>query len=169
MTAPFTRIARGAAAGVAGALAMDLVWYVRYRRGGGESRFSEWDVATTDSFDEASAPGKVGQRLAGAIGVELPDEAAGTTTNVVHWLTGVGYGIGHGLLQHRRGAIAGGLTTGVGAFVNSYASLGALGIYDPIWEYDRDTLLKDLSAHLAFGLAAGLVYRALDGGGRVQV
>jgi hypothetical protein len=166
MSSLAARITRGAAAGVAGTLAMDLVWYVRYRRGGGQSGFVDWDFATsTDSFEEASAPGKVGRRIAGAVGVELPDEAAGTTTNVVHWLTGVGYGIGHGLLQHRRGAIAGGVATGVGAFANSYATLGAMGVYEPIWEYDRDTLVKDLSAHLAFGLAAGLAYRALGGRG----
>jgi len=51
--------------------------------------------------------------------------------------------------------------TGAGAFTNSYATLGALGVYEPIWEYDRETLLKDLSAHLVFGLGTGLAYRAL--------
>ncbi len=40
--------------------------------------------------------------------------------------------------------------------------MGAFGIYRPIWEYDRETLFKDLTAHLVFGLATGLAYRALS-------
>jgi hypothetical protein len=156
------RIAAGAAAGVVGTLAMDLVWYRRYRASGGEDGFAGWELATsTSSFDEAAAPGQVGKKIAGAVGVNLPDEAAGVTTNVVHWLTGVGYGVGHALVQHRRSVLVGGLTTGAGVLANSYATLGALGIYKPVWEYDRDTLLEDLSAHLVFGLATSLAYRAL--------
>lgn len=166
-----SRVAKGAIAGAAGTLAMDLVWFSRYRRDGGEDDFPSWEFATsTSSFDDASAPGEVGRKLAGAAGVELPDERAGQTTNVMHWLTGVGYGIGHALLQGRAGVVRGGLSTGVGAFANSYATLGTMGIYEPIWDYDRETLTKDLTAHLAFGAATALVYRLLsdsgDGGGR---
>lgn len=158
------RIVRGALAGAVGILAMDLVWFGRYRRGGGADDFASWEFATsTASFDDASAPGKVGQKLAGALGFELPDEIAGETTNVMHWLTGVGYGVGHALLQDRHGLLKGGVATGAGAFANSYASLGALGIYEPIWHYDRETLTKDLTAHLAFGLATSLAYRVLRG------
>lgn len=164
MTSVVRRIATGAAAGLVGTLAMDLVWYGRYRRGGGEDGFADWEFATsTASFEDASAPGKVGKRIADTLGVELPDAAAGTTTNVMHWLTGVGYGIGHGLLQHTRGPLWGGATTGVGAFANSYATLGAIGVYEPMWHYDRDTLAKDLSAHLMFGLTTGAAYRVLNG------
>jgi hypothetical protein len=159
-----TRIAKGVLAGVVGTLAMDLVWYGRYRRSGGDDGFADWEFATsTASFDEASAPGKVGKKLADAVGVELPEDAAGTTTNVMHWLTGIGYGVGHAVLQDGRASSAGGLATGAGAFANSYATLGAMGIYEPMWRYDRRTLAKDLSAHLVFGLATGLAYRALSG------
>lgn len=157
-------IVKGAVAGAVGTLAMDAVWFRRYRDGGGEQGFADWEFATdTTSFEDAAAPGKVGQRVAEKAGVDLPDETAGLTTNVVHWLTGVGYGIGHALSQHRRGVVTGGVLTGVGAFLNSYASLGALGIYEPIWEYDRETLAKDLTAHLAFGLATAAAFRALGG------
>lgn len=159
------RIVTGAIAGAAGTLAMDLLWYSRYRRGGGDQPFTEWEFSgSTSSFEEASAPGEVGKMAADAVGVELPDELAGTTTDVVHWLTGVGYGVGHGLLQEDRGAVSGGVLTGLGAFSNSYATLGALGVYDPIWEHDPDTLRDDLSAHLVFGLAAGATYRLLTAG-----
>ncbi len=157
------RIVAGAVAGAVGTAVMDLVWYGRYRQGGGKDGFVDWEFATsTASFEEASAPGQVGRKLADAIGIDLPAEAAGRTTNVMHWLTGIGYGIGHGLLQHRRGAIAGGAATGAGAFANSYATLGAIGVYEPIWAYSFATLSKDLTAHLAFGIATGLTFRTLS-------
>ncbi|MEX0659575.1 MAG: hypothetical protein WD080_10615 [Egibacteraceae bacterium] len=47
-----------------------------------------------------------------------------------------------------------------------HATLGAMDIYEPIWTYDRDTLLQDLSAHLVFGIATGLTYRILSGTSR---
>lgn len=158
------RIVAGTIAGVVGTVAMDLLWYDRYRRGGGDDGFSDWEFATgTSSFDEASAPGQVGKKIADTVGVEVPDEAAGPTTNVMHWLTGVGYGLAHALFQNGRGPVGGGIGTGVGAFGNSYATMGALGIYDPIWTYDRDALGKDLSAHLVFGAATGIAYRLFAG------
>ncbi|MBW3619942.1 MAG: hypothetical protein KY461_06835 [Actinobacteria bacterium] len=159
-TSPLGRVAAGALAGVAGTLAMDLVWYRRARRDGNDQSFVDWELAASSSFEDASAPAEVAQRVTGTAGVELPDEAAGATTNVVHWLTGIGYGVAHALLQHRRGVLRGGIATGLGAFAASYVGLGAMGIYQPIWEYDRETLQQDLTAHLAFGLATGLVYAA---------
>ena len=41
------------------------------------------------------------------------------------------------------------------AWATSYPLLGRLGIYRPTTEFDRTTLLKDLSAHLVFGTALG--------------
>ena len=47
----------GLLAGAVGTLAMDLVWFVRYKRGGGESGFAAWELASgLDSWDDASAP-----------------------------------------------------------------------------------------------------------------
>lgn len=158
------RITRGVVAGVAGTLAMDLLWWSRHRRSGGEDRFSEWDISSgsTASFDEASAPGQVGRRAARLVGVDLPDEVAGVTTDVVHWMTGAGYGTAHALVNDgRRRPLLAGLLTGAGAFANSYATLGAIGVYEPIWEYDGETLAQDLSAHLLFGATTGLAYAAL--------
>lgn len=165
MTSLFRRIVAGAVGGAVGTLAMDLVWYRRYRQDGGDAAFPEWEFSSgTDSFEDASAPGKVGKRLADAVGIDLPAHLAGATTNVMHWATGIGYGVGHGLLQHRRGTLSGGGMTGVGAFANSYATLGALGIYEPIWDYDLETIWDDLSAHLVFGLVTAVTYRALTDG-----
>jgi hypothetical protein len=163
MTSVVRKLVGGAVAGVIGTLGMDLIWYRRYRRGGGEDGFVGWEFATsTSSFDEASAPGQVGRKLAASVGVTLPDHAAGLTTNVIHWLTGAGYGAAHGLVSARRGPVVGGLATGAGAFANSYATLGAIGVYQPLWAYDTEVLAKDLSAHLVFGLATGAAYRALQ-------
>ncbi len=164
MAAAMKRMAAGALAGTAGMVAMDLVWYARYRAGGGDDGFFDWEFATsTESFDDAAAPGQVAAKVAGAVGLDLPDSTAGVATNVVHWLTGLGYGVVHGVLNHRRPAVRGGLLTGAAAFANSYATLGAIGVYQPIWEYDRDALTKDLSAHLVFGAVTGLAYRLLTG------
>ncbi len=164
MSSFITRIAIGAVAGAVGTVAMDLVWYGRYRRAGGEDGPLAWEFAgSVDSFEEASAPGQVGKRLADTVGVELPDSAAATTTNAMHWLTGVGYGVAHALLVPDRPPLLGGVATGVGAVANSYATLGAMGIYEPIWKYDATTVAKDVSAHVVFGVATSLVYRALAG------
>lgn len=158
------RLTRGVLAGMAGTLAMDLLWWSRHRRGGGKDGFTDWEFASgASSFEEAGPPAKVGQRAAGLVGIDLPDEVAGTTTNVVHWLTGVGYGVGHALRRSDGShPLRSGVTTGVGAFASSYVTLGAMGLYEPIWEYDAETLAKDLSAHVLFGAATGLTYAALS-------
>lgn len=39
-----------------------------------------------------------------------------------------------------------GVALGAVAWVASYALLGAVKVYRPIWRYDADTLAKDLSA-----------------------
>lgn len=168
------KLAGGAAAGAVGTLAMDAVWYRRYRHDGGEQGFAEWELAASaETFEDAGAPAKLGRRVAGALGIELPDDAAATVTNVVHWATGIGYGaLLHAVIDRRHNVAASALAAGVGAFANSYAVLGALGIYQPLWEYDADTLRDDLTAHLAYGAATALTYRVLTasrrrpGGGR---
>lgn len=161
-------LGRGAVAGALGTLAMDALWYRRYRDGGGEEAFLDWELAgATSSFDEAGAPAKMGKRIADAVEIDLPDDAAGTVTNVVHWLTGVGYGaVVQAVVADRRNVAASGLATGVGAFAASYAVLGSLGLYQPIWEYEADTLRDDLTAHLAFGAVTALAFRVLSWRGR---
>jgi hypothetical protein len=152
---------RGAVAGVVATSAMDLLWYRRYRAGGGEASLPTWELSTTatDFGEDAPAPARVGQRLAGVVGIELDDGSVATTNNVVHWMTGVGWGKAAGVAATVLPvpALGVGLATGVTAWGTSYAVLGPLGIYRPISEYDRKTLWKDLSAHLVFGLTLGAV------------
>jgi hypothetical protein len=110
----------------------------------------------------------VGKRVADAVGVELDGSQVGTTNNVVHWMTGLGWGKLAGLAAAALPVppLAVGVATGVTAWGTSYALLGRLGIYRPIREYDRTTLWQDLSAHLVFGTTLGLVLRATKAGRR---
>lgn len=139
--------------------AMDLLWYRRYRAGDGDDDFPTWEFSSsaTDFGHDAPAPAQVGQRVADVFGVALPAGAVGATNNVVHWMTGIGWGQVAGLAAGALpvSALGVGLATGATAFGTSYALLGAAGIYEPITSYDRRTLWKDLSAHLVFGTALG--------------
>ena len=163
-------VVRGAAAGAVATAAMDLVWYRRYRRDGGDRPFATWELSTTATGfdDDAPAPARVGKRLADLVGIELGDDAVAATNNVVHWSTGIGWGKVAGLAAAALPlpALAVGTGTGVTAWASSYAILGPLGIYRPITEYDRATLWKDLSAHLVFGLTLGAVLAATGVGRR---
>jgi hypothetical protein len=144
---------------------MDLVWYGRFRKGGGASSFTDWEFRSEiDGFDDAPAPAKVGKIMASKLHVELPDSSASLTNNVVHWSTGLWWGVVAAILQRLRlGGIKAGVVTGVAAWATSYAVLPQLGVYKPITEYDSKTLLKDLSAHLVFGSALGAVTSATGG------
>lgn len=157
--------ARGALAGIVATAAMDLVWYRRYRADGGDQPLLEWEFSSAaDRFDDAPAPARVGRRAAAVVGVDLPDEWAGATNNLVHWMTGIGWGKFAALLA----SVApvprplAGLATGVVAWGTSYAVLPPLGIYEPITSYDRETLRRDLTAHVAFGSALGIALALLE-------
>ncbi len=159
-------VAAGAVAGAIGTLAMDLIWYKRFRQGGGDQAFVPWETsAGTDSYDGAPAPARTARVVAGKVGIALPENSARVANNAVHWVTGIGWGKAHGMVGVALGTThpALGLATGVVAWGTSYAVLAPLGIYEPIWKYDTTTLWKDLSAHLVFGATLGVVYRLLAG------
>jgi hypothetical protein len=162
---PIGAVVKGAVAGLAGTVAMDLLWYRRYRREGGEDGFLDWEFsAGTTSYDEAGAPAQVGKRIVeGYLQRELPPSSARPMNNAVHLLTGVGWGATHGIALTSLGALplGAGLLTGATAWGASYAMLAPAGLYKPMWEYAPRVLWKDLSAHLAFGLGTGLAFRAL--------
>ena len=87
-TSPIGALVRGVAAGIVGTVVMDAVWYVRYRRGGGQAPPLEWEFGGIDNWDKASAPGRVGKRLAeGFLQRPLPPQAAalaGDRRDIVH-------------------------------------------------------------------------------------
>lgn len=158
-------VSLGALAGAVGTLAMDLVWYGRHKSQGGESEFTEFEFsAGTEGYEEAGAPAQVGKRVTEALAGEAPPpEKAGLTTDVVHWLTGMGWGTLHGLAAAslRAPVAVLGPVTGAVAWTTAYAVLAPAGLYKPIWEYEPKTLLKDLSAHLVFGTVTAITFRAL--------
>jgi hypothetical protein len=161
-TSPIATIAAlaryGVVAGVAGCLAMDAVLYSRYRADGGASSFEEWEFRSVQTgFDDAPAPAKVGRLIAERAHVHVADRFAGATNNVVHWATGISWGVFASTLRLVPGVgpLKGGLVAGVSAWGTSYIVLSKLKIYKPITEYDAKTLWKDLSAHLVFGSVAG--------------
>ena len=157
-------VRNGVLAGVAGTVAMDLVWFKRYKTDGGTSGFATWEFQPRfEGFDDAPAPAKVGKILAQKVHVDLPNSAAPLTNNVIHWSTGVSWGVAAAFLRPLPGvgSVRSGVLSGVGAWVTSYAVLPKLGVYKPITEYDPKTLWKDLSAHLVFGSAVGVASLAI--------
>jgi hypothetical protein len=165
---PLGAVIGGAVAGAAGTVAMDGVWYYRYRKGGGKDGFLEWEFsAGLKDWDEAPAPAQIGRRVfEGLFQRELPAERAALTNNVMHWLYGLGWGAAYGLvagtiptrLRH-------GLVLGSVVWSSSYVILPLAKLYKPIWEYDLRTLGIDLSAHLAYGLGTAAAFRLLLLGG----
>ncbi len=139
---------------------MDAYRYRGERRRGAASRFADWELSSgqVTSFDEAGAPAEIGRRAAALVGVQIPDRWAGVTQDVVHWSTGVSWGLVAGAVAgggSARWRLLAGVGTGVLAFTTSYAVLGALGIYEPIWRYDRESLGRDLAGHLVYGATTG--------------
>jgi hypothetical protein len=144
---------------------MDLLLYSRYRRGGGESGFTDWEFsADLTSWDNAPAPAQFGKRLLEAVFQrELPAQTARLVNNVTHWAMGVGSGAAYGLVggSFSTGRTWYGLPFGAGVWPQSYAVLVPAKIYQPMREYDAETLWKDFSAHLVYGLATAKTFGVL--------
>lgn len=156
----------GAFAGVLGTFAMDLLWYRRYRAGGGTQRFAAWETSEgTEGYESAAAPARTAKAVADIAGVDLPDSSARAVNNAVHWLTGIGWGKAYGLTSSILGTSNPllGPVMGVVAWGTSYAVLPRLGVYEPMGEYEVDVLWQDLSAHLVYGAVLGIAYRTLAG------
>lgn len=168
MSNPIRSVLVGAVAGAVGTLCMDLLWYRRYRSAGGTQDFVPWETSEgTTGYDNAAAPAQTARAIADIAGIDLPDDSARAANNVVHWLTGLGWGQAHGLVASAVGTSHPvlGPATGVVAWATSYAVLPRLGIYQKMSQYEADVLWQDLSAHLVFGAALGLVFRSLSSRG----
>lgn len=155
---------KGTAAGVAGTLAMDLLWYSRYRRGGGTQELWAWETAAgVDSYDKAAAPAQVGRKAYKLVTGDDPQpDTARLMTDVMHWVTGVQWAAAYGVVASRtRHPVAVAAAFAPTVWLSSYAILGSMGIYKPIWKYDAKTLWLDLSAHLVYGAVTTGTYAAL--------
>ncbi len=155
----------GAAAGTVGTAAMDLLLFRRFRRGDGNDSLWRWEFAgAVARWDDASAPGQLGQKLERLVlRAPPPDHWARATTNVMHWATGIGWGLQYGVIASRtsRHPWIRALALGPVVWLSGYAILPIAGVYEPIWKYDATTLAKDLSAHLVYGATTSAVLAAL--------
>jgi hypothetical protein len=149
---------RGLLAGAAGTIAMDLVWYVRYKRGGGESGFLKWEFASQPTeWDKAGAPAKVGKLLVEtATHQPVPASQIPLISIVMHWGYGSQWGVVVALalgwasnVRPWQGPVVGTLV-----WLSSYVAIPIAGFYEPIWKYDLKTLWDDFSAHLVYGSGA---------------
>ncbi len=163
---PVGAIVRGLVAGAIGTAAMDAFRFARYRRGGGETRFSDWELSKgLTTWEEAPAPAHVGKRLfEGLFNIELPATRAPLINNVMHWGYGIAnaaqYGVVVGSLPEPR--IRYGPPFGATVWASGYVILPLAKLYKPIWKYDVKTLANDLSAHLVYGLATATAFRVLS-------
>jgi hypothetical protein len=159
-------LALGAAAGAVGTAAMDLLLFSRYKRGGGREGLFAWETSEeVGKWDDASAPGQVGRKAVRAItGHDLSDEWARPITNLVHWATGVAWGTQYGLVSDVKGPRAWkrGMAFGTLVWLTDYVVLPLAGVYKPIWEYDARTLVRDLTAHLAYGAGLGASFARIN-------
>jgi hypothetical protein len=162
---PLRAAVRGAIAGAVGTAAMDALWYLRYRRGGGKSSFGDWETsAGLEGWADAPAPAKFGRLIVQrTLHHDLSSQHARLVNNAVHWSTGAGWGAALGLVENRiaHGRYWYGIPFGAAVWLQSYAVLAPVGLYKPIWEYDASTLRKDLSAHLVYGTTTAAALKSL--------
>ncbi len=150
-----------------GTVAMDLLWFYRYRRGGGGGDFADWEFSTgLSSWDDAPAPGQIGKRVLETVFQrEIPPERAALVSDVMHWFYGLFWGAQYGIVAGSlpaRGWLPSGIAFGSLVWAGDYVVLPLANVYKPIWEYDTKTLLDDLSAHLVFGLGTSTTFLALS-------
>ena len=161
-------ITTGVAASAVGTLAMDTWLYRQYRHDGGETGFAAWESSEgTVSFQDAPAPAKVAKKILEAVlRRDVPPRYARALNNVTHWGFGLAAGAGYGFLLRsgRTPRIAYGPPFGAAVWANGYVVLPLLGVYQPIWDYDLQTLRKDLTAHLVFGTATAAAFCLLRAG-----
>ena len=156
-----TSLYTGVLAGTIGTATMDAALYARYRRDGGTIGFFGWETSeSAKNWQQASTPGQVGRRLVSTLtGRDLPDSAARSTVNAVHWATGLSWGVAYAVVGRGRPspwAVVAGPLLGLSAFASGYVILPAMKLYEPIWSYDGQTLKRDLSVHVAFGTSTAL-------------
>jgi len=163
---PLGAIARGLASGAVGTAAMDSLLFARYRRGGGGSDLASWEFSSgLGSWEEAPAPAQVGKRLVeGLFQRKLSPKRAALVNNITHWAYGMLGGAQYGVVAEslKTPRIRYGLPFGASVWAGGYAILPAVKLYKPIWQYDRETLAKDLSAHLVYGLGTASALRLLS-------
>ena len=162
-TTPLGAAWRGMLSGAAGTAAMDLFLYGRHRRQGGSQDLLSWEFGGPSAWDKVSAPAQIGRRLfEGYTQRPLPESRARLTNNLMHWGYGIGWGTLFGIVAGSLPKARAGVGPLFGAMVwgSSYVLLPVAGLYKPIWKYRPAELAPDLAAHLVYGTATALCFRA---------
>jgi uncharacterized membrane protein YagU involved in acid resistance len=156
---------RGVAASAPGTLAMDTSLYRRYRHDGGSVPYPARESSEgLLRRENAPGPAQVAKRLLeGVLKHEVPPRYARLLNNATHWGFGLAGGAGYGLLLGSRRTPKAwyGLPFGAAVWATGYVVLPLLGVYEPIWKYDVETLAKDLGAHLVFWTATAAAFSLL--------
>ena len=161
---PLAAVTAGLLSGVVGTAAMDAVLYARYRRGGGQEAPLTWEFPPTDSWQQASAPGQVARRvIEGFTQRPIPDRWARLTTIAAHWAFGAASGAAYGVVAGslRQPRPQDGLPFGAAVWALGYVVLPQAGLYEQIWKYDVETLARDLTVHLAYGVTTATAFSVL--------
>ena len=156
------RVLRGAIAGAAGTIALDLTTYGDMLvRGRGAS----------------SVPARMAGVMADQIGIaplatgtegDVADNRREAAGAVLGYSTGVGIGLVYGLLRghtDRKASPLAGAAVGLSAMAASDLPIALTGVSDPATWSSTDWL-SDLIPHLVYGLVTVAVYDALHGTSR---
>jgi len=157
---------RGALSGMAGTAAMDLIQYGRYRAGGGDQPFAEYEFRGVSDWDHAPVPAQAGRLFAKTFfGMYLPDDKANPVNNFMHWSYGIAWGTAAGALAAATGQRSArwGPVFGTTVWLSDYITLPLLHLYEPIWRYDPKTLARDWADHVVYGAATGAALQLLGG------
>lgn len=166
---PLGAAAKGALSGALGTALMDAAGYAGYKRVGGESDPVSWEfMPGLEEWNNAPTPAQVGKRLyEGLLQRPLPGRYAALTNDLTHWLYGIAWGglfglvVGSTPLARGPRALAG-PPFGAIVFGASYIILPLARLYKPIWQYDKQTLAKDLGKHLVYGAGAAALFALLS-------
>jgi len=126
--------------GAVGTLAMDLLLYARYRRGGGQQHLFAWEFSSgLSSWDEAAGTRASRQApVRRALPEKTPAATGRTGQQHHHWaygmLNGALYGIAAESLGQPRTWY--GLPFGAGVWAVDYAGPPGRRLYKPIQDYD---------------------------------
>jgi uncharacterized membrane protein YagU involved in acid resistance len=161
---PLAAVTAGLLSGVVGTAAMDAVLYARYRRGGGKEAPLTWEFPPTENWRQAPAPGQVARRvIEGFTQRPIPDRWARLTTIAAHWAFGAASGAAYGVVAGslRQPRPQDGLPFGAAVWALGYVVLPQAGLYEQIWKYDVETLARDLTVHLAYGVTTATAFSLL--------
>jgi uncharacterized membrane protein YagU involved in acid resistance len=150
----------GAVAGAAGSWLMSPVQKAITKKLPEQAKAREEAVSPKEN-----APTKVGRVAAETVGVEVPEEQRPKLGQVVHFAYGTAWGAAYGLLRHRfpRLPRASGLLFGAALWLlGDELMLPALELAPPAPKFPKETHLRALAAHLAYGASVDQGIRLIE-------